>query len=134
VSNHIWALVVEGDAHSLMMIGSILRDLDIFYKRNTTGAQVVEKAEVMEPQPDFILLDLDLPQGDAFSIVRSLKEHPDLCHIPVIAISDDSSHATADRVRHAGFNGFIAKPLPRRQFGDLVEQVLQGQHVWSLPV
>lgn len=134
MSDSVWALVVEADARSLITIGALLADLGVFYKRNTTGAQVVEKVEAMYPRPNFVLLDLELPRGDAFSIVRELKQRPHLSGIPVIAISDDTSHVTSIRARSAGFNAFIAKPLPRRRFGALLDQVLRGQPVWQLPM
>ncbi len=63
-----WALVVDDDAHSLVAISSMLRDLGIRFKRNTTGAKVPEQMRSMNPPPDFVLLNLDLPHGSAFTI------------------------------------------------------------------
>ena len=126
-----WALVVEADAHSLIAISALLRDLGIHYKRNTTGSSVVEQALSMQPHPTFVLLDLDLPHGDAFHIITALKAHPALAAIPVIAIADDSALSLAPRTRHLGFAGFLPKPLPRRNFADLLERILDGEQVWQ---
>jgi putative two-component system response regulator len=119
-----WALVVEDDARSLMAIGMILEELGIHYKRNTTGYDVAQKAQTMYPKPEFILLDMDLPQGDPFHIIEALKAAPDTADIPVIAIADASSDSTIDQTRDAGFSGFVAKPLPRRQFGQILQRIL----------
>jgi CheY-like chemotaxis protein len=132
LNNPCWALVVEGDAHSLIAIGAILRDLGIDFKRNTTGVDVIDKLAMMRPRPDFILLDLDLPHGDAFEIIQSLKSHRPFAAIPVIAIADEIRPSILVDLQKTGFAGFINKPLPRRQFGQLLEQVLAGQPVWQM--
>jgi two-component system cell cycle response regulator DivK len=127
-------MVVEADAHSLIAIGAILRELGIQYKRNTTGADVLGKLAAMSPQPNFILLDLDLPHGNAFDILNDLQSNAQLRRVPVIAIADSASPQVLDAVRKAGFTGFIAKPLPRRQFGEMVERILSGSPVWQVMV
>ena len=126
-----WALVVEADAHSLIAISALLRGLGIRYKRNTTGSAVVEQALVMQPRPAFVLLDLDLPHGDAFQIMAALKSHPTLTSTPVIAIAEDSAMSLAPRTRHAGFSGFLPKPLPRRNLGALLERIIDGEQIWQ---
>lgn len=133
-SDEHWAFVVEDDALSLVAIGSLLRDLEICYKRNTTGGDVVAKVEAMARRPDFILLDMDLPDGDPFEILNALKSSEKLASIPVIAIADDPAIGKLPATKRAAFAGFIAKPLPRREFGDLLERILGGERVWKLPV
>ena len=122
-----WALVVEDDARSLLTIGIILKELGILYKRNTTGYDVAQKAQSMYPKPEFILLDMDLPQGNPFHILEALKAAPDTADIPVIAIADDPSDSTINQTRDAGFSGFVAKPLPRRQFGQILQRILGNE-------
>jgi CheY-like chemotaxis protein len=126
-----WALVVEDDAHSLVVISSILRELGIQFKRNTTGANVPEQIHSMSPAPDFVLLDIDLSQGDAFTINRHLQSDPDTRAIPVIALAAADDYAVRKRAQRAGFAGLIVKPVPRRQFGELISRVLAGEQVWE---
>jgi len=124
-----WALVVEEDAHSLIAISSILRDLGIHFKRNTTGANVSEQMRAMNPPPDFIFLDLDLSSGDAFAINRQL--HSERTDVAVIAFSSGQDFALRQRAQNEGFAAFVHKPLPRRQFGDLLLRILAGERVWE---
>ncbi len=124
------ALVVEDDAHSLFAISSILRDLGISFKRNTTGANVLDQVRAMTPLPDFVLLDTDLPQGDTFAINRLIKTDPLLAHIPVIAIGDEQTLDLLAQLRQAGFASFLSKPLPRSQFGDILRRILGGDQLW----
>jgi CheY-like chemotaxis protein len=131
VYDEIRALIVEDDAHSLVAISALLRELGIQFKRNTTGSKVPEQVHGMTPPPDFILLDIDLLQGDAYSINQRLQADPDSREIPVIALSTSVDFATRQRAQRAGFAGLIVKPLPRRQFGELISRVLSGEHVWE---
>jgi CheY-like chemotaxis protein len=123
------ALVIEDDPHSLIAISNLLSELGIRYKRNTTGADVAAQALHMQPRPDFILLDVDLPLADPFHIVAMLQNHPELAHIPIIFISDRATLDLLDRARSYGCAGVLTKPLPRRQLGELFRRVLEGEAI-----
>ncbi len=126
-----WALVVDDDAHSLVAISSMLRDLGIRFKRNTTGAKVPEQMRSMNPPPDFVLLNVDLPHGSAFTINRTIQADPAVRGIPVIAIGTGDSSPLRQQAQHSGFASYLAKPLPRRQFGTILQRILSGEHVWE---
>jgi CheY-like chemotaxis protein len=129
-----WALVVEDDAHSLVAISSLLRDLSIHFKRNTTGANVPEQILSMTPLPDFILLDLDLASGAALSIHRRLRLNPETRDIPVLALSSLADFNLRQRLQREGFAALILKPLPRLHFGNILQRVLDGEHVWEAAI
>lgn len=122
------ALVVEDDAHNLFAITSLLKAMQIQYKRNTTGAKVVQQARTLTP--DFILLDMDLPSGDPFLICELLHADPSLQGIPIIAIAD--SHLLKHllpRIKVSAFSGFIPKPFSKRDFESILASVLDGERV-----
>lgn len=121
--NGVNTLVVEDDAHSLFAISLILRDLGIHFKRNTTGAKTVQQLMAMEPLPDFVLLDLDLPGADAFSILRKLTTDPKTKHIPIIAIGDNNCAGMQFQALKIGAVDFLIKPFSRRQFAEIVARV-----------
>lgn len=124
-----WALVVEDDAHSLVAISSILRELGIRFKRNTTGANVPQQMREMNPPPHFVLLDIDLPNGDAFIIQQRIQATPALRSIPVIALASESDLEAREQVERAGFSALVLKPIPRREFVSLLERLLANERV-----
>jgi CheY-like chemotaxis protein len=124
-----WALVVEDDAHSLVAISSLLRDLGIRFKRNTTGANVPQQIYEMKPFPDFVLMNLDLASGEAFTIQQRIQSTPMLRSIPVIALASGGDFKLREQVENAGFAALVFKPLPRNQFGDLLERILADERV-----
>ncbi len=128
------AYVVEGEAHSLAVISTLLRDLGINFKRNMTGAHVLEQLHAMKPRPDFILLNIDLPYGDGFTIGHMILRDRQLYRIPILMIGTQNVDDVILQVQHIGFAGYIAKPLPKRQFGDILRRVLDGEQVWEFVV
>lgn len=125
------AFVVEGDAHSLSAISALLRDLGISYKRNMTGAKVLEQLRAMQPSPDFILLNLELPYADGFTIGHMILRDRQLSRIPIIIIGTQTADEMIVQVQHLGFAGYLTKPLPKKMFGDIVRRVLVGESIWQ---
>jgi CheY-like chemotaxis protein len=128
------ALVIEDDAHSLNAISNLLREQGIRFKRNTTGANVLQQLREMHPRPDFILLDLNLPQADSFDISSSIRHDPDLSDIPIICLGDAEAAQAVERAQQSGCHSFLTKPLPRRQFARMLRRILDGEQLWALAV
>ena len=131
VSNHLWGLVVEDDAHNLMAVTAIFKELGIRYKRNTTGAQVEQQLQMMRPLPNFILLSMDLAERDPIAICQSIRFDPVLSRIPVVAMGGAASLYRQPQLKAYGCAGFLLKPLPRKQFGLLLQRILAGEQVWQ---
>lgn len=131
VLENAWALVVEDDAHDLLALTHLLQELHVQYKRNTTGKDVAQKAREMQPQPDVILLDMDLPDASTFEICEAIRADGALASIPVVALGYGQWTAYENSLQASGFTGFICKPLPRKQFAHLLQAVLDGKSVWS---
>lgn len=129
-----WALIIEDDAHSLVAISSILRDLGIRFKRNTTGLNVAEQMRAMHPAPDFVLLDVELTIADAAIILRRIQADTQVRGIPVIAYGANQDFSVRQRLKHAGYAAYLSKPLPRRQLGEVVQRVLDGETVWEAAI
>jgi CheY-like chemotaxis protein len=124
------ALVVDRDAHSLVAITTLLRELGVSFKRNTNGANVVGQIDAMSDKPDFILLNLDLPDDESFAICAEIRRSAAISDIPIIATTNDASPELMQRVQASGFMGLVPKPLPKKTFGSMVNKVLNGQSVY----
>jgi CheY-like chemotaxis protein len=128
------AYVVEGDAHSLTVISTLLRDLGVNFKRNMTGVHVLEQLHAMQPPPDFILLNMELPYADGCTIGHMVLRDRQLGRIPIIILGTKNADDMIAQVQQVGFAGYLAKPLPKKLFGDIIERVLAGEQVWQFAV
>ena len=131
VFENTWALVVEDDAHDLFAVTRLLQELHIQYKRNTTGKDVAQKARDMQPRPHVILLDMDLPDADTYDICGAIHSDDVLANIPVVALGGPGWKGDEASLKACGFAGFIRKPLPRKYFAHLLQDILDGKTLWS---
>jgi two-component system cell cycle response regulator DivK len=67
-------------------------------------------------QPDLILMDIQLPGMDGLEATALLKRDDVTRAIPVIALTALAMKGDEERIRAAGCDGYIAKPLAYREF------------------
>jgi two-component system KDP operon response regulator KdpE len=81
-------------------------------------------AQARNHQPDLIILDLSLPAGDGFFVMKSLKELPPLDVIPIIVVSGRDVTANQTLVFEAGAKAFLQKPLDTSEFLAVIRHAL----------
>ena len=67
-------------------------------------------------RPDLILMDIQLPDMDGLEATRILKADDAMRAIPVIALTALAMKGDEERIRAAGCDGYIAKPLAYKDF------------------
>jgi two-component system cell cycle response regulator DivK len=67
-------------------------------------------------QPDLILMDIQLPGMDGLQATAVLKGDSATCDIPVVALTALAMKGDEARIRAAGCDGYIAKPLAYKEF------------------
>lgn len=65
-------------------------------------------AQAVEKRPDVIILEIDLPDGDGFGVLKVLREWN---HAPVLILSARADIADKVRALDAGANDYMAKPF-----------------------
>lgn len=79
--------------------------LDYLYQRNRYS-----EADKY-PNPDLILLDLNLPGTDGREVLEEIKNDPKLRTIPVIVLTTSSDDEDIEKCYRAGANSYIQKPV-----------------------
>jgi two-component system cell cycle response regulator DivK len=69
-----------------------------------------------EQHPELILMDIQLPGMDGLEATGLLKQGPDTSTIPVIALTALAMKGDEERIRAAGCDGYIAKPMRYQEF------------------
>src|SRR5688500_4941384 len=69
-----------------------------------------------EQQPDLVLMDIQLPGMDGLQATGLLKGDEATRDIPVIALTALAMKGDEERIRAAGCDGYIAKPLAYKDF------------------
>ncbi len=117
-------LYIEDSRTNVSLITKVLQARpDIALISAPTGELGIELARTH--QPDFILLDINLPGIDGFEVLRRLNTIEETDKIPVVGLSaDDSANAFA-RAKAAGFYSYLVKPLDKKKFITIINEVLR---------
>jgi CheY-like chemotaxis protein len=68
------------------------------------------------PNPDFILLDLNLPRMNGREVLAEIVADDSLCHLPVIVLTTSTEHEEIMKMYKLGCRSYIAKPVDFEQF------------------
>jgi len=127
-----YVLVVEDNLQNLVLIARLLAFIGVRrYEWKASGWQVLEFADTM-PQVDLVLMDLHLPYQDGYEALAKLRGDPRFTDTRVVAVTADANPTTLEKVKKAGFDGFLGKPIDPDKFPDQIIQILQGDNVWDL--
>jgi two-component system cell cycle response regulator DivK len=107
-------LIVEDNALNLKLFDAFLVQHGYHTIHSTDGLDVFEI--VREQRPNLILMDIQLPQVLGTEIARQLKAEPDLCRVPIIAVTACAMRGDEERIRSSGCDEFLTKPV---QLNDL---------------
>jgi len=77
--------------------------------------------------PDWILLDLHLPDVSGEEVLRRLRANPRTAHIPVTILSADATPGQVNRLIDAGARDYLTKPLDVRKLIHLLEATISGE-------
>ena len=80
------------------------------------------------PPPKLILLDLEMPGTDSFSVlgqIRSMEPKGALTLAPVVVFTDSKSGSDIEESYRCGANSYIIKPLRFSEFKTVVDKVAQ---------
>jgi CheY-like chemotaxis protein len=115
-------LIVDSDLDSKdSMLETLQKDYDVVVIDNASDALDCSDDFI----PDVILLDLDMPQIDGFELLNRLDEHPILCDVPVISMSDSKDEKFSRRAYEEGTSGIIYKPFNNDNLARDIESVLK---------
>ena len=107
-------LVVEDNPANMTLATFLLQSVG----HTVLSAQDAEAGLTLarEEQPDLILMDIQLPGMDGLEATALLKREPGTRAIPVIALTALAMKGDEERIRAAGCDGYIAKPIRYREF------------------
>lgn len=115
-------LVVEDDPFSMKLEVDLLRFSGFDTISSVDGKSTLEALE--GSKPDLILLDIGLPDMDGYEIHKKIKEDSRLAGIKVIALSASVMKEDQERIRAAGFDAFIPKPIDTKGLVKKIREIL----------
>ena len=115
-------LVIEDNEQNLYLVTFILEKHGYPVRQARDGQEGVELARQVKPA--LILLDIQLPVLDGYSVARLLRSSPELAHTSIIAVTSDAMVGDRESALEAGCDGYIEKPIDPETFMIQIEQYL----------
>ena len=111
-------LVVEDNELNLKLFCDLLRAHQFSVEPVRDGREAVAKAR--EFVPDLIIMDIQMPHVTGYEIILELKADEGLRAIPVMAVTAYAGRDDEERIRAAGADAYVSKPISLARFMDAV--------------
>lgn len=107
----------------------LLRDVLQFKGYRTIEAEMGEDGVTlaMQHKPDLILMDYQLPGIDGIEAFRRIRSSSDTAHIPIVAVTASAMPEDAKKMKEAGFDGLLTKPINVKRFVQFVADVFSAK-------
>ena len=114
-------LIADDDERVLRAL--MLRLGEVGFKVITATDGYSALALATEHKPSLLVLDINMPAGDGFSVQERMKELPDVATVPVIYVTGDKSERLDEMAHRLGAFAVLHKPF---HVGELIDTVLSA--------
>lgn len=111
-------LVVEDNELNLKLFCDLLRAHEYAAEPVRDGREAVARARALSP--DLIIMDIQMPHVTGYELILELKQDDDLKAIPVMAVTAYAGRDDEERIRAAGAEAYVSKPISLSRFMDVV--------------
>ena len=111
-------LVVEDNELNLKLFCDLLRAHAYAVEPVRDGREAVETARAFAP--DLIVMDIQLPHVSGLELIETMKADEALKGIPIMAVTAYAAKGDEERIRSAGAEAYVSKPISVMRF---VEEV-----------
>jgi len=116
------AIVVDDNSINLSLMKSVMKNLKITCQTCSSGKDFLER--VGEAHPDFVLLDLHMPDMDGMEVLEAMPKEL----LPItFMLSADVFQDSRDACHAKGVNTFLAKPLDIDEFVGVLSKAFPGE-------
>ncbi len=124
-------LHIEDNFENRILVRRLLQaaDYDVIEAENAFQAI----SQLRSNRPDLILMDINMPDVDGYTLTAKLKTVPGIKQIPIIAITANAMRGDKEKSLRAGCDGYIEKPINIDTFLDEIHYFLEG-NIGKYPV
>ena len=121
-------LYIEDNPDNRLLVKRILlsEDYALLEAENPRDALKVLKSAL----PDLILMDINMPDMDGYTLTSKIKGMPAYARIPIIAVTANVMRGDREKSLEAGCDGYIQKPIDIDTLSQQVERfIIRSAHV-----
>jgi len=84
-------------------------------------------------KPDLVITDIQLPHVTGLELMELIRKDEDLHDVPIMAVTAYSGVGDDERIRAAGAQAYVSKPISVVRFAETVEELLAGKTQMAQP-
>ena len=117
-------LVVEDNELNLKLFCDLLRAHGYEAEPVRDGRDAVERARAFAP--DLVVMDIQMPHVSGLELIEELKADEELKRTPIMAVTAYAARGDEERIRDAGAEGYVSKPISVVRFVEAVRALLEA--------
>jgi two-component system cell cycle response regulator DivK len=115
-------LYVEDNPDNRLLVKRILLAEDYSLLEAIDGKDALDVLQTA--RPDLILMDINMPDMDGYTLTSKIKSMPGFERVPILALTANVMRGDKEKTLEAGCDGYIQKPLDIDQLTREIEKFL----------
>lgn len=115
-------LIVEDNALNVKLFCDLLGAHGHDARPVTDSRVAIESAR--EFKPDLVITDIQLPHVTGLDLIHLIREDRQLKSVPIMAVTAYAGADDEERIRAAGAEAFVSKPISVKKFVAVVDELL----------
>ena len=124
-------LVVEDNALNIKLF------CDLLAAHGHQPEAVLDSRDALETarsfKPDLVITDIQLPHVTGLELMELIRKDEELRDVPIMAVTAYSGVGDDERIRAAGAQAYVSKPISVVRFAETVEELLAGKTQLAQP-
>jgi two-component system cell cycle response regulator DivK len=117
-------LVVEDNELNLKLFCDLLRAHGYEAEPVRDGREAVERARAFVPH--LVVMDIQMPHVSGLELIEQMKGDEELKGTPIMAVTAYAAKGDEERIRDAGAEGYVSKPISLMRFIEAVQALLDA--------
>jgi two-component system cell cycle response regulator DivK len=117
-------LIVEDNALNIKLFCDLLAAHGHEPEAVTDSRNALDRARAFSP--DLVITDIQLPHVSGLDLIRMIRKDDKLARIPIMAVTAYSARGDEERIRAAGAQAYVSKPISVVKFAQTVDELLGG--------
>ena len=118
-------LIVEDNALNIKLFCDLLAAHGHVPQAVTDSRQALDAAR--EFGPDLVITDIQLPHVSGLELIRLLRSDEKLGDVPIMAVTAYAAAGDEERIRGAGAQSYVSKPISVARFVQEVDSLLSKE-------
>ena len=117
-------LIVEDNALNIKLFCDLLAAHGHSPEAVTDSRNALDAARQFHP--DLVITDIQLPHVSGLDLIRMIRKDDQLASVPIMAVTAYSARGDEERIRAAGVQAYVSKPISVAKFAQTVDELLQN--------